>query len=126
LLLAPLGLALQGLRQALLEVADLGAIVLRRLAGGRSLSFRLTLRGLCLTTHQLLIASLGAEIDDRLGDGSRVSERKRCVADDVDENIAALIHTSAETVGMLSGTLSSCWHRGDFMPEPPKGTVGRE
>src|SRR5262249_13336000 len=52
-------LTLQRRRQALLQVADLGAVVRRRLAVARSRAFRLSLLGLCPAIHPLLLTSPG-------------------------------------------------------------------
>src|SRR5262249_22516361 len=64
----------QRLRQALLQVADLGAVVFGGLAGERSLGICLPLCRLCPATHQPLLASYSPAIDERLGEGSRVSK----------------------------------------------------
>src|SRR5262245_48586363 len=70
------GFTLQSLRQALLKVADLGAVVLRRLAGERRpFGLRPSLRGPCPAPHQPLLGLTRRLIDDRLGEGRRGSKR---------------------------------------------------
>src|SRR5262249_2415870 len=67
-------LLLERLRQALLKGADPGSSILWRLAGERSLGICLPLCRLCPETHQPLLASYSPAIDERLGEGSRVSK----------------------------------------------------
>src|SRR4029453_10786118 len=67
-----LRLALERLRQALLQVADPGGIVLERLAGNGGLGF-LRLRRLLAPTHQPLLASYES-VGDRLGERGRVGK----------------------------------------------------
>jgi hypothetical protein len=66
----------QELLQALLQIADQGVFVLRRLAGHREPGFDLSLCGLPTPTHQPLLACHSryhcAGTDDRIGEGVRV------------------------------------------------------